>query len=58
MDLLQVDDNQEEKTSQMLQKYVMFWRLTDLDNKMNFAILIVIRLVQACTLTWNFRHAD
>ena len=42
----------------MLSKYMWFWKFTDFDSPILFTLLIIVRLVQACTLTWNFRHAD
>lgn len=37
---------------------VWFWNLLNFDQKSNVALLIVFRLVQACTLTWNLAHPD
>ena len=37
----------------LMEGKVPFWSLLDFDDKTNFTLLVIFRLIQACTLTWN-----
>ena len=37
---------------------VWLWNWLDFDKKSNVTWLIVFRVIQACTLTWNLAHPD
>ena len=41
-----------------LSRDVPLWNLLDFDKSSNIAWLIVLRLIQACTMTWNHAHPD
>ena len=49
---------EEQDDKEILSKNVWFWSLLDFDKLQNIAWLIVLRLLEACTLTWNVGHAD
>ena len=51
-----VDDQTQGKEE--LKRSVWLWNLLDLDKSFNVGLLILLRLVQACTMTWNHAHPD
>lgn len=53
-----VEDTIEDSKKTVMEGKVPFWNLLDLDNSTNFTILILWRLFEACTLTWNVQHPD
>ena len=42
----------------MLAGRVWFWNLLDFDKPANVVWLVLFRLIQSCTLTWNLAHPD
>lgn len=41
-----------------LGRSIWLWEMLDFDLKSNVTWLILFRLIQACTLTWNLAHPD
>ena len=37
----------------MIAARVPFWDMLDLDSSANILLLVLLRIIEACTLTWN-----
>ena len=56
--VVKINDQEKDDKESNIASRVPFWGFLDLDNSTNFTLLILLRLVEACTLTWNGQHPD
>ena len=55
---MKVKPEQESQGKDVLSGKIWFWDFLDFDKPLNIALLVLLRIIEACTMSWNHAHPD